>query len=68
MANGWRVTGQRGTEELVNGRFVDVMVVSVLTDDGTAVDFRVPRAQYTADNVSAQVDEWYERHQGVANL
>jgi len=68
MANGWRVTGQRGTEDIVNGKFVPVMEVSVSTDDGTTNTFRVPQAQYTPKSVAAIVDEWFERHQGVAGL
>lgn len=68
MANGWRVTGQRGSEDLVNGRWTDVMIVSVATDDGTTKDFRIPEARYTPENVSAIVNEWFEKHQGVANI
>lgn len=68
MADGWRVTGQRGTEDLINGRLVPVMEVNVATDDGTTRQFRVPEALYTADKVKALVDEWYERHGAVAAL
>jgi hypothetical protein len=68
MADGWRVTGQRGTEDLVNSRFSEVMVVSVVTDDGTTKDFRIPAAQYTPDNVAAIVGAWFEQQQAVSNL
>lgn len=68
MAKGWRVVSQRGTEDLQNGRFVQVMEVVVQTDDGTSNTFRIPTTQYTATSVAAVVDEWYERHQAVANL
>lgn len=68
MANGWRVTGQRGTEDLINGRLAPVMEINVETTNGTTVQFRVPTAQYTADGVKALVDEWYERHQAVVGL
>lgn len=62
---GYQVTGQRGTEDLVNGRWQQLMVVSVQTDDGTTKDFRIPEAQYTPDSVKAIIDEWYERQQAV---
>jgi len=68
MANGWQVTGQRDSEDLVNGRFVPVMVVSVLTDSGTPMTFRIPVTRYSGPAVEALVTEWYERHQAVANL
>lgn len=68
MANGWRVTGQRGTDDVVNGRFVRVMLIDVVTDDGTSTQFRVPEAQYTAVNVEATVNAWYEHQQAVAQL
>lgn len=68
MANGWRVIGQRGTEDLIGGRLVPVMEVNIQTDDGTTNQFRVPVAQYTAEGVKALVDEWYERHQEIASL
>lgn len=68
MPNGWTVTGQRGTEELVNGRWTQVMVVSVVTDGGTNKEFRVPEASYTKENVRAIVDAWFEHEQGVASL
>lgn len=65
---GWRVVSQRGTEDLVNGRWTQVMVVGVQTDDGTTNDFRIPMAQYTKESVAAEVNAWFERHQDVANL
>jgi len=68
MADGWHVTGQRGTDDVINGRLVKVMLVSVQTDGGVTNDFRVPESQYTPDNVKAIVDAWYERTQGVAGL
>lgn len=68
MAGGWRVTGQRGTEDYVSGRWGQVMIVSVETDDGTTRDFRIPAAQYTADNVTAIVDDWYAHQQAIASL
>lgn len=68
MANGWRVTAQRGTHDIVNGRLVAVMEVSVRTDDGTEKSFMIPEGMYTPENVAATVDAWYEQQQGVANL
>ena len=68
MPGGWRVTGQRGAEDLVNGRFVDVMEVSVVTDDGTTKSFRIPLGQYSRDNVKAIVDGWYEHVQAVNDI
>lgn len=68
MANGWRVVSQRGTEDLVNGKFVPVMEIVVETIDGTTNTFRIPQPQYTAELVRARVEEWYERHQAVADL
>lgn len=68
MAGGWRVTGARGSEDIVNGRFVPVMEVSVTTDDGTENRFRIPTAQYTPDTVKATIDEWYNRHMGIMGL
>lgn len=65
---GYRVTGARGSEDPVNGRFVPVMVVSVVTDNGDTNEFRVPASQYTPDNVKAIIDTWYEQHQGVMDL
>lgn len=68
MPHGWTVTGQRGTEDYVSGKWGPVMVVSVETHDGTTQDFRIPQAQYTPESVEAVVNEWYERQQAVANL
>lgn len=68
MAGGWHVSGQRGTSDLVSGRLVDVMEVTVTTDDGTSKSFMIPLAQYTPAGVRAIVDDWYERQQGVAGL
>lgn len=68
MAEGWRVTGQRGTEDLQNGHFVDVMEINVVTDDGTTKTFRVPTTKYSPTSVHAIVQEWYERQQAVHNL
>lgn len=65
---GWRVVSQRGTEDLVNGRWTDVMIVSVQTDDGTTKDFRIPAANYTVEGVAAEVEAWAERQKAVANL
>jgi len=44
------------------------MVVSVVTDDGTTKDFRIPDANYTPDKVAAIVGEWFERQQMVSGL
>lgn len=68
MPNGWRVVGQRGTSDIVAGRLVDVMEVTVQTDDGTERSFKVPEALYTKENVEAQVNAWYEQHQAIAGL
>lgn len=68
MANGWRVTGQRGTQDIQNGRLVAAMEVNVVTDDGTEKTFMVPEGSYTPESVAAIVDAWYERQQAVANL
>lgn len=68
MAQGWRITGQRGSDEPINGRFQRVMVIGVQTDDGTTTEFRVPEAQYTPTAVAALIEDWYERQQAIANL
>lgn len=68
MADGWHVTGQRGTSQLVNGRLVQAMQIDVETVDGTDYQLIIPEAMYTPENVKAQIDAWYERHQGVAGL
>lgn len=68
MPNGWRVTGTRGTDDLVGGRLVQVMEVQIETDDGATNIFRVPAAQYTPDTVRAVVNEWYDRHRAIINL
>lgn len=68
MPNGWQVTGQRGTSDLINGRLTPCMQVDVRTDDGTEKSFLIPDAQYTADKVEAIVGDWYERHQAIAGL
>ncbi len=68
MANGWRVTGQRGTQDIVNGRLTPAMEVAVVTDDGTEKMFLIPEANYTADRVAAIVNAWYEQQQSIAGL
>lgn len=65
---GYHITGARGSEDPINGRFVPVMVVSVQTDNGDTVEFRVPTAQYTADQVKAITDAWYEQHVAVMGV
>lgn len=65
---GWQVVSQRGTEDLVNGRWTEIMIVTVQTADGTTKDFRIPQANYTTEGVAAIVDEWAERQKAIANL
>lgn len=65
---GWSVTGQRGTEDLINGRWVNIMIVSVAMNDGTTKDFRIPEANYTPEGVAAEVEAWAERQRAIANL
>ena len=65
---GWRVTGARGSEDPVNGRFIPVMVVSVVTDNNDTQEFRIPQTQYNDLAVKAIIDAWYERHVGVIGL
>lgn len=67
--NGWRVTGQHHTETyLANGRFEGVMRVDVVTDAGTTKTFTIPDSQYTADNVTAEVNAWVEHENAVGQL
>lgn len=68
MADGWQITGARGTEDYIGGRFVPVMEFTVVTADGTTNTFRLPTAQYTPENVAATVNEWYARHLAVIGL
>jgi predicted nucleotide-binding protein (sugar kinase/HSP70/actin superfamily) len=68
MADRWRITSARGTEDLIGGRFVPVMEYTVMTVDGATNTFRTPTAQYSAESVRATVDEWYERHAAVMGL
>ncbi len=68
MPAGWRVVSQRGTEDIVNGKFVQVMEIVVETTDGATNTFRVPQTQYTAELVKAKVNDWYERYQSVVDL
>lgn len=68
MANGWHVTGQRGTTELSNGKMVPAMEVSVETDGGTSKSFVFADAQYTPEKVDAIIDAWAERERAIASL
>lgn len=68
MAQGWSVVGQRSSDDLVGGKFTQVMIVNVLTDDGTTKEFRIPEAKYTPESVRALIEEWYEKQQAVAGL
>lgn len=68
MPQGWHVVGSRGSEDIVNGRWIPVMEVTVQTDDGTENRFRIPTAQYNEANVNNVVGEWYTRHISVMNL
>lgn len=68
MPQGWHVTGAKGSEDIVNGRWVPIMEVTVLTDDGTENRFRIPTAQYNEANVRSIVDVWYQHHLGVMGI
>jgi hypothetical protein len=68
MADGWRVTGRRGTQELINGRLVPAMEVNVATDSGTEKQFIIPEANYTPERVKAIIDAWYELDRAVGEL
>lgn len=66
MANGWRVTGQRQTSSLTqDGRFLDVMEVSVLTDGGSALTLSIPTDKYSAQYVRDRIQERVNEIQAV---
>lgn len=65
----WTVTSQKYTERYMpNGQFVDVVIVGVTADDGAYADVVIPQAQYTPDNVKAQINAWYDQHVAVRGL
>lgn len=69
MASGWRVVGQRGVEQFQpNGQFEQGMEVQIKTDSGTYKTFFIPQGMYTAENVKAVIEAWYEHEQAVNNL
>lgn len=68
MPDGWSVTGQRSSDDLIGGKFMQVMIVNIVTDDGTTKEFRIPEAKYTGESVRAIIDDWYEHQQAVAHL
>lgn len=65
----WSVVGQKyGEKYMPNGTFQKVVTVSVQADDGAYADIDIPQAQYTTDNVKAQIEDWYEKHVAVRGL
>lgn len=69
MADGWRVTGQRQTTDLgPGGTFQDVIEVTYALDSGTVGSVRVPKAQYTSDNVARLIEAEVAELRNVENL
>lgn len=69
MAGTWQVVSQKYTERYMpNGQFVDVVVVGVQADDGAYADIVIPQAQYSPDNVRAQIEQWYAQHVAIRGL
>lgn len=68
VANGYIITGQRGTQEIVSGRLMPAMEISVRTDDGGEKVFIVLETNYTKEKVTAIIDEWYERYRDIATI
>ena len=65
----WTVVSQKYTERyLQNGQFNDVVVVGVQADDGSYADIIIPQAQYTEENVRAQINDWYAKHLAVRGM
>lgn len=57
MADTWRVVSQRQTSDITpDGRFVDVMEVSVETTSGTMITVRIPTDQYSAEVAGAIIE------------
>ncbi|KKN00276.1 hypothetical protein LCGC14_1139370 [marine sediment metagenome] len=57
MADTWRVVSQRQTSDITpDGRFVDIMEVSVETVTGTTITVRIPTDQYSADAARAMIE------------
>lgn len=69
MAAKWTVTRQEQREDLNNGRFIPVMVVSFQVENDMATySVNVPVAQYSADRVREVVQEYADRIHTVNNL
>lgn len=68
-SSGWHVTGQRRTEQMDgNGNFGPVVLVSIKTDNGTTATFDIPDRLYNVEYARATIQEWIDRHDGVAAL
>lgn len=69
MAAGWSVTAQRQTTDLSpDGRFVDVIEVTFLTDGGTAGTVRVPERQYSPERVRELIQQRVDTITAVESL
>lgn len=69
MASGWRIVGQRQTEELTpSGTFVSVFKVQFQLDDGTLGTETIPANLYTPDYVAQAIDKRAQTMHAINNL
>ena len=58
MAESWRIISQRQTSQLTpDGRFQDVMEVSVEIATGTVIQLAVPLSLYSAESVKDLIEQ-----------
>ncbi len=58
MAETWRIISQRQTSQLTaDGRFQDVMEISVEIATGTVVQIQVPLSLYSAESVKSLIEQ-----------
>lgn len=69
MADNWRVISQRQTTALTqDGRFDDVIEVTVEIIGGTVITERIPVSQYNADTARARIEARVADVLDVGNL
>jgi hypothetical protein len=69
MADTWHVVSQRQTSDITaDGRFVQVMEVTVETASGTTFSIRVPEAAYDEDSVRQLIEARVAQILAVENL
>lgn len=69
MADGYRVLPQRQSSQLTqDARFIDVMEVPVVTDNGSSFTLYIPTDKYSADYVRARIEERMQHITAVENF